>query len=261
MNIDLTGKTAIVTGASGGIGQAICKKYIEAGANVAVVDIREQEGESFAEELKSRGGRAAFFKGDVSSKDSMELMCASAIETFGRIDILVNNAGRNVGKEGRKKIHEFSEEDWKSIIDIDLGGVFFCSRPVIRHMIENGGGKILNIGSVVGQVPFRNQCAFAAAKAGVIHLTKVMAIELAEYNILVNCVCPGSTMVPSLKKLWFEDKEAAEKQLSHIPLHRVADPEEMAGAVVFATSDEASYMTGNIITIDGGWISGYARDF
>jgi len=261
MKIDLAGRTAVVTGASGGIGQAICRKYIGAGANVAVVDIREREGENFVKELQKMGGNAVFIKGDVSSKDSMEQMCAAVFKAFGSIDILVNNAGKNVSHEGRKKIHEFSEDDWKSIIEIDLGGVFFCSRPVIRHMVENGGGKILNIGSVVGQVPFRNQCAFAAAKAGVIHLTKVMAIELAEYGILVNCVCPGSTMVPSLKKLWFEDEKAAERQLSHIPLHRVADPEEMAGAVIFATSDEASYMTGNIITIDGGWISGYARDF
>lgn len=261
MNIDLKGKTAIVTGASGGIGQAICRKYIAAGANIVAVDVRREQGEEFVEELVSEGSSAVFIEGDVSDKQSMQNMCRQVLEEYGKIDILVNNAGVNVKKEGRKKIHEFSDDEWKRIINIDLGGVFYCSKPVIHNMIENGGGRIVNISSVVGQVPFRNQCAFAAAKAGVIHLTKVMAIELAEFGILVNCICPGSTMVPSLKKLWFSDKETAEKQLSHIPLHRVADPEEIAGTVVFATSNESSYMTGSILTIDGGWTSGYARDF
>ncbi len=261
MKIDLSGKTAVVTGASGGIGQAICKKYIEAGAAVAVVDVKDDVGAAFVQELTHMGGKATYIHGDVSSKESMEQMCKTAVGTYGKIDILVNNAGVNVAIEGRKKIHEFSEIDWQRIMNIDLNGVFYCSKPVIKQMIKSGGGRIVNISSVVGQVPLRNQCAFAAAKAGVIQLTKVMALELAEYNILVNCICPGSTMVPSLKKLFFSDKESAERQLSHIPMHRVAEPQEMAGAVVFATSDEASYMTGNIMTIDGGWICGYARDF
>ena len=262
MKIDLTGKVAAVTGAYGGIGEAICKKYVGAGAKVVAVGRNAQKGEAFVQQLKDMGGEAAYVQGDVSSKESMQQMCADAVETYGRIDILVNNAGVNVGPEDRKYIHEFNDDQWHRIINIDLNGVYYCSKPVIRQMIsQGGGGKIINISSVVGQVPFRNQCAFAAAKAGVINLTKAMAIELADFDIQVNCICPGSTMIPALKDLFYADEATAERMLSHIPMHRTAVPEEMAGAATFLASDEASYVTGDIMTIDGGWIAGYARDF
>ena len=262
MKVDLSDKVAVVTGAYGGIGEAICKKYVNAGASVALVGRNEEKGRAFEQQLKDMGADAIYIKGDVSSKESMEKMCGTATAHFGRIDILVNNAGVNVGPEDRKYIHEFNDDQWHRIINIDLNGVYYCSKPVIRQMISQGdGGKILNISSVVGQVPFRNQCAFTAAKAGVINLTKAMAIELADFNIQVNCICPGSTMIPALRELFYEDKVTAERMLSHIPMHRTADPEEMAGAATYLVSDEASYVTGDIMTIDGGWIAGYARDF
>ena len=262
MKIDLSGKVAVVTGAYGGIGEAICKKYVGAGAKVVLVGRNEEKGKAFEQQLKDMGAGALYIKGDVSSKESMQSMCDQTVREFGRIDILVNNAGVNVGPEDRKYIHEFSDEQWHRIINIDLNGVYYCSKPVIRQMIAQGeGGKILNVSSVVGQVPFRNQCAFAAAKAGVINLTKAMAIELADFDIQVNCICPGSTMIPGLRKLFYEDKKTAERMLSHIPMHRTAEPEEMAGAAVYLVSDEASYVTGEIMTIDGGWVAGYARDF
>jgi NAD(P)-dependent dehydrogenase (short-subunit alcohol dehydrogenase family) len=262
MKIDLTGKVAVVTGAYGGIGEAICKKYVDAGVSVALVGRNAEKGAAFVQQLKDMGGDVAFVQGDVSDKVSMQRMCEETVERFGHIDILVNNAGVNVGPEDRKYIHEFSDEQWHRIIGIDLNGVYYCSKPVINQMIKQGsGGKIINISSVVGQVPFRNQCAFAAAKAGVINLTKAMAIEMADFNIQVNCICPGSTMIPALRELFYADKATAERMLSHIPMHRTAEPEEMSGAAVFLASDEASYITGDIMTIDGGWIAGYARDF
>jgi len=261
MKIDLTGRVAVVTGAYGGIGESICKKYIEAGASVAVVGRDKQKGMEFEEVLKSLGGNAKYILGDVSCKESMQKMCEKALETFGKIDILVNNAGVNVGKEDRKYIHEFNDDQWQRIINIDLTGVYYCSKPIIKEMIKNKGGKIINISSVVGLVPLRNQCAFAAAKAGVINLTKAMAIELADFNIQVNGICPGSTIIPALEDLFYSDKKTADRMLSHIPMGRVGKPDEIAGATVFLSSDEASYITGNIMTIDGGWIAGYARDF
>ena len=136
MNINLKGKTAIVTGASGGIGHAICRKYIAAGANIVAVDVRRESSEKLIKELVYEGGSAIFIEGDVSDKQSMQNMCKQALKEYGKIDILVNNAGVNVKKEGRKKIHEFSDDDWKRIIDIDLCGVFYCSKPVIHSMIE-----------------------------------------------------------------------------------------------------------------------------
>ena len=261
MKIDLIGQVAVVTGAYGGIGEAICKKYIEAGASIAAVGRNEKKGMAFEAELKALGGNALYIQGDVSVKESMEQMCAKTIEAFGRIDILVNNAGVNVGPEDRKYIHEFNDDQWHRIINIDLNGVYYCSKPVIKEMIKNNKGKIINISSVVGQVPFRNQCAFTAAKAGVINLTKAMAVELADFNIQVNCICPGSTMIPAVKDLFYEDQKMADRMLSHIPMGRVGEPDEMAGAAIFLSSDEASYVTGDIMTIDGGWIAGYARDF
>lgn len=261
MNIDLSGMIAIVTGAYGGIGEAICKKYIGAGATIVLVGRNEEKGKEFESQLINMGGNATYIKGDVSNKESMISLCEKAVEKYSKIDILVNNAGVNVGPQDRKYIHEFNDEQWQRIIDIDLNGVYYCSKPVIREMIRNGGGKIINISSVVGQVPFRNQCAFAAAKAGVINLTKAMAIELADFNIQVNCICPGSTMIPGLREMFYADERTAERMLSHIPMHRTGEPDEMAGATVFLSSKEASYITGNIMTIDGGWIAGYARDF
>ena len=138
MKIDLSGKTAVVTGAYGGIGEAICKKYVEARANVVLVDLNEEKGKLAELKIRDGGGSAVFIKGDVSNKDSMINMCNEAVNKFGRIDILVNNAGVNVGPEDRKYIHEFNDEQWHRILNIDLNGVYYCSKPIIKDMIKNG---------------------------------------------------------------------------------------------------------------------------
>ena len=261
MNIDLTGKTAVVTGGSGAIGAAMCEYYIRSNANVAVVDIDRVKGEETAEYLRSIGGSAQFFYGDVSDGNSMEQLCSEVLHRFGSIEILVNNAGVNVGPDGRALITDFSEENWHKIMKVDLDGVFYCSRPVIRHMAARKYGRIINIASCVGQVPMRNQCAFTAAKAAVIHLTKTMAVELGGDGILVNCICPGSVIFEGTKALFYADKERSERMLSHIPLGRPGEPWEIAGTAVFLSSDEMTYMTGGILTVDGGWTCGFARDF
>lgn len=239
----------------------MCEYFVNAGAQVAVVDVNAEHGEQAVAKLKGLGADAKFFQGDVSKKDSMEKMCADVLSAFGKIDILVNNAGVNVGPDGRKPIQDFAEEHWHRIIDIDLSGVYYCSGPIIKHMAERKYGKIVNVASIGGLVPLRNQCAFAAAKAGVINLTKAMAIELAPDGILVNGICPGSIMMPGTSDLFYGDKAVADRMLSHIPLGRPGKPQEIAGATIFLSSDEASYMTGNIVTIDGGWTCGFARDF
>ncbi|MCU6735627.1 SDR family NAD(P)-dependent oxidoreductase [Diplocloster agilis] len=261
MNIDLTGKTAVITGGSGAIGMAMCEYYIQSGANVAVVDIDRTKGEEAAAQLRKLGGNARYFFGDVSDGESMESMCAQVLDTFGGIEILVNNAGVNVGPQGRALIQDFTEENWHKIMKVDLDGVFYCSRPVIRHMAARKYGRIINIASCVGQVPMRNQCAFTAAKAAVIHLTKTMAVELGADGILVNCICPGSVIFEGTRALFYADQERSERMLAHIPLGRPAEPREIAGTAVFLSSDEMTYMTGSIITVDGGWTCGFARDF
>lgn len=262
MKIDLSGKTAIVTGGDGAIGSAICERFAETGANVVIAGINEEAGTNLANELSAKYKvKAAQIYGDVTQRESMNEMAQKAIAEFGRIDILVNNAGVNVNKDHRKPINEFSENDWYRILDVDLTGTFYCSRAVIGHMIEMGGGKIVNISSIVGLVPVRNTCSFVAAKAGVVNLTKGMALELASKNINVNCIAPGSVIYEGTRDLVYGDPAAAEHMLSFIPMNRPGETGEISGPVVFLCSDYASYMTGSVVTVDGGWTCGYHKDF
>ena len=261
MNIDLSGKVAIVTGGYGAIGAAMCYKFAEAGATVVPVDRNAEKGAAFEEELKLTGAKALFVRGDVGDQQSMLDLFQAVISAFGKIDILVNNAGINVSDKSRVPIYDFLDEDWHDIINTDLTGIYYCSKPIIRHMMERKFGRIINIGSDVWHVPLRNQCAYVAAKAGVVNLTKSMALELAPYEILVNCICPGSIVNEGTQRNFYSNKERFERFMSHIPLGRPGKPEEIAGATVFLASDEITYMTGNIVTIDGGWTCGFARDF
>ena len=262
MKIDLTGKTAIVTGGYGAIGSAMCEYFVEAGANVVVVGRNAKKGEEFVQHLvNDMNGKAAYVYGDVSSYESMETMVAETVKTFGTLDILINNAGINVGADGRAYVDGFKDEDWDSIVHTDLYGVYYCSKAAIKQMIKQGnGGRIVNIASIVGEASLRNQCAFNAAKAGVINMTKSMAMELAKHEINVNCICPGSIMFEGTRKIFYKDPVSAEKMMSHIPQHRAGDPEDIAGMTIMLSSDKIKYMTGDVVTIDGGWIAGYSCD-
>jgi len=257
----LTGKVAIVTGGYGAIGSAMCHKYALAGAVVVPVGRNAEKGTAFESELRQKGAEALFVQGDAGDKQSMLNLCDVVISTYGKIDILVNNAGINVSDKGRVPIYDFLDEDWHAIINTDLTGIYYCSKPIIRHMMEQKTGRIINISSIAGLVPLRNQCVFTAVKAGVVNMTKAMALELAPYGILVNCICPGSIENEGTKRIFYGDKERYERFMSHVPLGRPGKPEEIAGATVFLSSDEISYMTGGIVTIDGGWTCGFARDF
>ena len=261
MKVDMKGKTVLITGAGGAIGASMASVLAENGAAVAVCDINLENAEKEAAAIRETGGTAKAYYFDVTDPEDAARKAAEIEKDFGGIDVLINNAGVNVGPNDRKPIHEFSPEKWDWILSIDLDGVFKVSRVIVPYMIKRGGGSIINISSVVGQIPFRNQCAFAAAKAGVINLSKAMALELAPDNIRVNAICPGSIMFEGTKALFYADKERAEKMLSHIPQHRPGKPEDIAYAALYVSSDEASYMTGSVLTIDGGWTCGFARDF
>lgn len=254
MKVDLNNKVALVTGSGGFIGRSIALKMAENGADIVINDINEENGNKVVKEIEAMGRKAIYIKADISSVEDMNSMADKIIEAFGKIDVLVNNAGVNLG---RSLIHEFKEEDWDKTINVDLNGVYRCSKPIIKYMVQRKYGKIINIGSIVGLVPLRMQCAFAAAKAGMFNLTKAMAIELAPYGILVNAIAPGSISNAS----FHSDPIKAEPLLSHIPLHRAGKPEEIANPAVFLASDDSSYMTGSIIVVDGGWTCGFARDW
>ena len=260
MKVDLSNRVAIITGAAGGIGHVMALMFARNGADIAVNDINEEKGIRLVEEIKAIGKRAIFIKANVGDAKEAEVMADRVVEEFGKIDILVNNAGINVDLKNRAPIHLFKNENWKRIINVDLDGVYYCSKAVLKDMIKNGYGKIINIGSVVGLIPLRNQCAFAAAKAGVINLTKAMAIELAPLGINTNVILPGSMDTVKTRKGLYADGRF-ESIMSHIPFKRPGKPEDIGNAALYLASDASNYVTGNVLVVDGGWTCGFARDW
>jgi 3-oxoacyl-[acyl-carrier protein] reductase len=261
MKVDFKNKVVIITGATSGIGRGMAILFAENGATVVINGIDEEGGKKVVEEIRFAGGRAIFFKADVGDADEAQALADKTVEEFGKIDVLINNAGINIGMKDRRPIHEFPNDMWKKILNVDLDGVYYCSKAVLQNMTKNGYGKIINISSIVGVVPLRNQCAFAAAKAGVIHLTKAMAIELAPFGVNVNVICPGSVQIPIMVESGMYADNRYESIMSHIPLKRPGTPQDIGYAALYLASDEANYVTGAVHIVDGGWTSGFARDW
>ena len=264
MKVALEERTAIVTGGAQGIGKAIVHTLVDNGADVAIVDIDVQAGTQTAQEIEKMGGTCIYVEADVANPEQMESATKTITSNLGGIQILINNAGINTRSE-RVPIHKYTLDDWHRILQVDLTGVFVVSRTIIPYMLENPPGRIVNISSIAGLVPLRLQSAFVAAKAGVANLTRSMALELGPQGILVNAVAPGSTLTKGTKALFYgEDGAYTEKAaslLSHIPLGRPGNVEEIAAAVLFLVAPEASYVNGTILTVDGGWTAGYTRDW
>lgn len=263
MRIDFTEKVVAVTGAAGGLGSEMVRRFAESGAAVAVCgrkDGRSGRTEALAAEIVQAGGKAKAYALDVADRENVSEVCRQIAADFGGIDVWVNNAGINVGPEQRLNVDQFDDGWWDAIIKVDLDGVYNCSKAVVPYLKQRPGASLVNISSIVGMVPLRRQCAFTAAKAGVINFSKAMAIELAESGIRVNVIAPGTIGIVKTNKLW-TDSAAMEGLLSHIPMHRQGTPEEIANAVLFVSSDCASYITGTVLNVDGGWLCGYARDF
>ena len=264
MKVALDGQVALVTGGAQGIGRAIVDALLDNGARVAIVDIDREAGKKTAAAIGEAGGTCLFVEGDVSDATQMEAAAEQVAARFGAIQILVNNAGINTRRE-RVPIHQYALEDWHRILETDLTGVFTTSRAVIPYLLRNGDGRIVNISSIAGLVPLRLQSAYVAAKAGVANLTRSMALELGPQGILVNAVAPGSTLTRGTEALFYgpdgEYSENAASLISHIPLGRPGTPAEIAAAVLFLVSPDASYVNGTILTVDGGWTAGYTRDW
>jgi len=260
MKVDLKDRVALVTGGANGIGRAIALALAENGAVVAVNDLNS--GEETCNMIRKAGGTAKFYQADVSKVESVETMIAAVESEMGPIGIMVNNAGVNVGKD-RGPVHEFSDAAWHRIIRVDLDGVFYCSRAVSASMIKRGKGTIINIGSVFGVVPARLQCAFTAAKAGVLNFTRSHALEIGQYGIRVNGVAPGSILTEGTRDLFYnaDNKENADSLMRHIPLGKPGETDDIAAAVLYLASDDAKYVTGHVLVVDGGWTAGYSRDW
>lgn len=261
MEADLKNKIAIVTGATRGIGQGIAMIFARNGADVVVNGTNEERGRQVVVDIREIGGKAIFIKADVGDAEEVNAMVDKTIEEFGKIDILVNNAGINIGVKDRGPIHEFPDEMWQKIMRVDLDGVYYCSKAALKYMTEKKSGKIINISSIVGMVPLRNQCAFAAAKAGVINLTKAMAIELASFGVNVNVILPGSISTPIMQESGLYTDGRFQSIMANIPQKRPGSSEDIAYAALYLASEESNYVTGSVLVVDGGWTCGFARDW
>jgi 3-oxoacyl-[acyl-carrier protein] reductase len=244
----LTGKVALVTGGSRGIGRAICLELAKQGAKV-VVNYAGSQGaaEETVEGIKALGGEAIAVQGDVARYDDAEKLVLATLEAFGRIDILVNNAG--ITRDNL--LIRMKEDEWDAVINTNLKGVFNCTKAAARPMMKQRSGRIINITSVVGQIGNPGQANYVSAKAGVIGLTKSNAKELASRGITVNAVAPGYIETEMTEKLGDELKT---KLFVSIPLGRMGQPEDIANIVSFLASDKASYITGQVINVDGGMV-------
>ncbi len=260
MRSDLTGTVSLVTGAARGIGQAIADRLAANGSTVVYTDVHEQG----AVEAAARQPHAHGMRLDVTRPDEITEALRRVRAELGRLDLVVNNAGVNTLSH-RVTIDEFPREEWDRIVAVDLDGVFEVSRQAAAIMREQKSGRIINIASIAGLVPLRLQCAFVAAKAGVVNLTKAMALELAPFGVLVNAIAPGSTLTEGTRKLFYgEDgsfRHAVKRMLEHVPLGRPGTTDEIAVAALFLADPENTYMTGHVLTVDGGWTAGYTRDF
>ncbi len=261
MRVNLQDQVALVTGGARGIGRAIAARLRENGAIPIIADVDRAAADKTASEIP--GARALTM--DVGDPAQVAEGVAWTLKEYGRLDLLVNNAGLNTVNH-RVTIDEFPLEEWDRIMAVDLRGLFIVSRQCAAVMTAAKRGRIINISSILGVVPARLQCAFVAAKAGVINLTRAMAIELADRGILVNCVAPGSTITDATRELFYSENAVmqarARQLLAHIPLGRAAQPEEIADAVIFFAAPESSYLTGQVLSVDGGWSAGgYLRDF
>lgn len=239
-------KVAIITGGASGIGKATASLFAKEGAKVAIVDINEKLGKQTEKEL---GKNSIFVKCDVSKNNDVKKMVDTVVKHFGKVDILFNNAGVYVEN---KLLDELEEELWDKIIETNLKSVYLCSKYVLPIMKRNKSGVIVNTASGLGLVPEGTSPAYCTSKAGIIHLTKVMAVGYAKDGIRANCICPGPVDTPLLRSAFGNNKELMEYISQQTLIKRAGKPEEIANVVLFLASDNASYMNGSVVTVDAG---------
>jgi 3-oxoacyl-[acyl-carrier protein] reductase len=247
--MNLAGRVALVTGASQGIGHACAKALARAGATVAVAARNQSKLDELVAEITAAGGRAAAFAMDVSDEDRVKSAIKQAIAQLGKVDILVNNAG--ITRD--QLVMRMKRADWDAVLNTNLTSAYLCAQQVIPSMLKQRWGRIISISSVFGQMGQAGQANYAASKAGLIGLTMAMARELASRNITCNAVAPGFIETEMTAALSEEFKQTAVKQ---IPLGRVGKPEDVASAVCFLAAEEASYITGHVLNVNGGLLMG-----
>jgi gluconate 5-dehydrogenase len=246
---DLSGRSAIITGGSKGLGLAMAGGLASAGASVMLVNRNASEGAQAANELSSiYKTKAISFGADIRDKEQTEAMAELAMKTFGKIDILINSAGINI----RGPIDELSLNDFSAVMDVNVTGTWLSSRAVVPHMKKSGSGKIINLASTLGLVGLSNRTPYASSKGAVVQMTRALALELAPFNINVNAICPGPFLT-NMNVPIADTDEGKKFVVGATALGRWARLEEIQGAAIFLASDAASYMVGSMLTVDGGW--------
>ena len=248
--LELTGKTAVVVGGTSGIGRAIALGLAEAGADVVPTSRRMEQVEASASEIEERGRRSVRVVSDVSVSASLQTVLDTCIAAFGKVDILINSAGRTK----RAPTLDFPEEDWAAILDTNLSGTLRACQVFGRHMIERGYGRIVNIASLSSFVALHEVAAYSASKAAVASLTKSLAVEWAVHGVNVNAIAPGVFRTALNQKL-LDQSERGREFLLRTPMRRFGKVEELAGAAVFLASDAASFVTGEVLVVDGGFLA------
>ena len=248
---DFTGKVAVVTGAANGIGAACARLFAASGASVSLWDVDAAAAQALAAQIAAQAGGASRVQAvrcDVSRRADVEAATAAAVAAFGRIDILVNNAGIFRAAE----FLEITEDDWDAVLGVNLKGAFLVGQAVGRQMAATGGGAIVNMSSVNGVMAIPTIASYNASKGGINQLTRAMALALADHGIRVNAVAPGTIATELARKAVLGSAEATERIMGRTPMRRLGEPEEVAAVCAFLASDAASYMTGEIVAVDGG---------
>ena len=251
---DLTGKTAIITGTSRGLGQYFARALAKAGADLVITSRQLSSLTEFKEEIESLGRKALAVQLDVLSLSDIENMVQKVMEEYGKIDILVNNAGLNI----RKSSIEVSEQDWDTVLNTNLKGSFFCSQAVAKEMIKQNYGRIINIGSCTCLFGMEGIVAYTASRGATLSVTRSLAAEWGKFGITVNVLAPGWFKTAQNAKL-YENKKWVDYINERIPLNRPGEPHDLDGAVVFLASDASKYMTGQMIMVDGGFTTGATK--
>ena len=252
---ELVGKKAIITGGASGIGRAAALLFVSAGAAVVIADIDDQGGEALAKKIHAGGGEGIYVHCDVTKAEDCQRTVQRTINSFGGVDILFNNAGII----RRASVIDTTEEQWDRVMAVNVKSIFLMSKYTIPHMVQAGGGVILNTSSGWGLVGGRDAVSYCASKAAVVNLTRAMALDHGAQNIRVNCICPGDTDTPMLR---VEARQLGENEKTFLddaaerPLQRIGTPHDIAQAVLYLCSDAASYVTGSTLVVDGGGLAG-----
>ncbi len=252
ITFDFDGKVALITGAGSGIGEETALKFAANGATVMISDINTDSCEDLLSRIRDYGGEAAFFPCDVSDSGQVEALVMQVIAKFGRLDIACNNAGIE-GEQGVTAMG--SEDNFNRVTATNTKGVWLCMKYEIPQLIKNSGGAIVNLSSIAGLIGFPGLSAYVASKHAVAGLTKTAALEYAESNIRVNAICPGPIMTPMLERLMQTTPGFREKVIAGVPEHRIGSAADVANIILYLCTDQASYITGQCLAVDGGWVA------